>query len=110
MKERWKIGARVIILVTVLFFPWSGVSTGCSIGMPGGSSGECVREFMSPLGFRYPEWLGTLFYVSLFLGVGWLLLIPFRRLDRDPEPETHRTHPDPPDENVARHSAASVGE
>ena len=85
MKERWRIAAGGVTFITLVFFPWSGVSSQCSIGMPGGSSGGCVREFMSPLGFRYPEWLGSLFYVSLLLGVGWLFLIPFRRLDRDPE-------------------------
>jgi hypothetical protein len=83
MKKRWKPAAGAVILVTLVFFPWSGVSTGCSLGGLG-SSGGCVTEYMSPLGFRYPEWLGALFYVPLLLSVGWLFLIPFRRLDRHP--------------------------
>jgi hypothetical protein len=88
MKKRWKVAAGVIILATLVFLPWSGVSTGCGLGGPG-SSGGCVTEYMSPLGFRYPEWLGALFYVLLLLSVGWLLLLPFRRLDRHP-PTTSR--------------------
>lgn len=81
MRRVPKAATAMVILVALIFFPCSGVSTGCSLGIPG-AEGGCVTEYMSPLGLRYPEWLGAIFYIVLVVAVGGLLLIPFRRLDR----------------------------
>ncbi len=81
MSGAFKVAIALVVLVTLIFFPWSGASSACALGVPGGEGG-CVTEYMSPLGLRYPEWLGAIFYMVLLFAVGGLLLIPFRRLDQ----------------------------
>jgi disulfide bond formation protein DsbB len=79
----------VIAVVTLVFFPWSGVSEGCGMGKPG-AVGSCVREYLSPLGLSYPEWLGAVFYFLLLCLLAWVFLTPFRRLDEEPEVDETR--------------------
>ena len=83
MGRALKIALVLGVLTLLTFFPWSGLSTGCFIGTRGHVGGGCVTEYMSPLGFRYPEWLGALFYVGLVAIVASVVVAAFA---------TRRTH------------------
>ena len=80
---RTKLVAWTIVGITLLLFPWSGAVTGCSLRTSGSGDG-CVTQYISPLGFLYPEWLGAVFYLVLVFLVGWVVLTPFRRIEPTP--------------------------
>lgn len=46
--------------------------------------GGCTTQYMSPLGLRYPEWLGTVFYGGLVVISFIVILIPAWLLDPEP--------------------------